>query len=115
MMGRTWRIGGFWLLVAGCGENQNPPDAPGLEIVSYTGQIRPLLQEHCLSCHGTTVAGEARQGAPIDANFDTYPFARRNATQANRMIQSGVMAPADPLEETDRRLFLAWIAQGLRE
>ena len=115
MKGTTWRLGGLWLLLAGCGGNQFPPESPGLEVVTYTDSIRPLLQGRCLACHATTVTGDARQGAPFEANFDTYTFARRNATQANRMIQSGLMPPAGPLEEADRLLFQTWIAQGSRE
>jgi uncharacterized membrane protein len=118
-MGRVAGLGVFVsLLVLGCGQKQDPfgPDGGIVETVTYTAQVKPLLDGHCIRCHATTKQGASRSGAPIGLDYNTYSVASANAQRANQQIQAGSMPPGGPaLASNDKAIFQAWLDQGLLE
>jgi uncharacterized membrane protein len=115
-------------VLTGCGEKQNPVQEPDGAVgdgdgsqsgdvvpVTYTGQIKALLDSSCIGCHASTLQGAARNGAPLGVNFDSYAAAHQSASRANARIQAGTMPKSGPLTAQEKALFLAWIDQGLQE
>lgn len=45
-----------------------PVDSP----YTYANFAHDFFSNYCVRCHGSTVVGAARNGAPDDRNFDTY-------------------------------------------
>jgi uncharacterized membrane protein len=79
-----------------------------------------FLQDYCLSCHGASVSGPARGGAPVDVNFDTLEDVRRWRESIDAHAAAGPratntdMPPAGlprPTDEERRRLG-QWLACG---
>ena len=112
-------------LIAGCGDKlysdnvgRSDPvalDAGGEGPVTYTGQIKPILDARCISCHASDLSGSVRNGAPPGFNYDTYAAAQAMAVEANEQIQSSFMPPGAPLEDSDKGLFQQWLDDGLLE
>ena len=93
-------------------------DAPG-PVVTYAVQIKPLLDAHCVSCHASTVHGDARHGAPDGKDYDTYDGAKAAEPKLTGKVEGDTM-PIDaatsqptPLSAPDKALFQAWLDQGL--
>jgi uncharacterized membrane protein len=66
------------LLGTGCGDDapDDDPDAvPGGACadttLTYTSFAKPFVSSYCASCHGGSVTGTSRLGAPVDDVFDT--------------------------------------------
>jgi mono/diheme cytochrome c family protein len=53
-------VAGFWLLAVDAGEQ---PRSSSAKPVDYTSQIKPILTEHCVTCHG---AAKPRGGLRLD-------------------------------------------------
>lgn len=92
--------------------------------VDFGRQIKPLLQEHCVECHGPT---QQMRGLRLDRRRDALP--NRVGANGARIVpgnsarsvlfrrlagrESGPqMPPAGPLPEPKIRLIQAWIDQG---
>ena len=73
--------------------------------VTYTSQIKQLLDTNCTSCHG---------GANPQSGIDlsSYANASKNASIANSVIQSGAMPPAGALSTANKQLFQSWVTAG---
>ena len=108
----------FLIIVAfGCGDKADPiraVDDPGT-IITYTNQIKAILDNNCIRCHDSDKQGAERNGAPLDVNLDTYENAVAVAERANTQIQAGNMPPAGGLPNDLRDLFQQWVNQGLEE
>ena len=92
------------LLSAGCGESGGDlpdVDCGSVTVVPFT-QVT-LLSETCTGCHSSTLAGEARGGAPASINFDTYDSAKASAESAVAAVYNGSMPPGGSDLPTDQK------------
>ena len=116
----------LFLVVTGCGDKidpltvfEEPPDDGNGETevpVTYTTDIKAILDANCLGCHSITRGGPDRNGAPVGVDFDTFNDAVSLAERANLRIQSGTMPPDGVgLTNAASRLFQTWIEDGLLE
>ena len=88
---------------------------------TYSQVLQQIFQPHCLGCHSSTLAGDARNGAPASVNFDTFANAtsNNNEVNANILVQAGSMPrrpPPDntpiPLPQDLKNLMQAWANGG---
>jgi hypothetical protein len=86
------------------GSSAAKPDA-GTSSVSFSGQIQPLLNQYCTSCHGAS-------GASAGVSLNNYTNVKTNASRANTAIQGGIMPPGSPLSAANKQLFQAWVTAG---
>ncbi len=108
----------LFITIAACDDKQDPVqvfDGGSGGIVTYSSDIQPLLETHCLSCHSASVSGADRNGAPLDVNFDTYDETYALADKSNQRIQSGTMPPSGPLSDQEKEMFQEWIEDGKLE
>ena len=106
------------LFQMGCGEKIDPVFGEYEPVdggVTYTEQIKPILDENCIRCHAEDKRGTDRNGAPTYINFDTYDEASASAVPGNATVQSGTMPPAGRLDRFDRGLFQQWVDEGAPE
>lgn len=105
------------LVALNCGEKVNPVRiVPVTETrITYTNDIKPILDNNCIRCHSSEKQGAERNGAPPDVNLDKYETVVDVAERANAKIQSGTMPPTGGLPEEERNLFQQWLDQGLEE
>ena len=78
--------------------------------VTYLGSegMEEQIFSICVQCH----AGER---PPQSLWLSTYADAVANADNAYYRVQHGIMPPRNPLEQSKRDLFAAWLADGLQE
>jgi mono/diheme cytochrome c family protein len=67
-----------------------------------------LLSASCASCHGSTLSGGARQGAPVGMDFDVYESAVQYADAGVRAVYAGRMPPSGAINAAQRDAFYAW-------
>ena len=107
------------VLAIGCGDKIDPLAGPGGDVgtdVTYTGQIKQVLDTNCIRCHSSDRQGAERNGAPPSVNLDTYEGAVDASARALVRIQAGTMPPdTGGIPQGDRDLFQAWVDQGLKE
>lgn len=91
----------------------------GATATHYADVKAQLFDTDCNSCHSSSLSGGARNGAPMDVNFDTYAGAsgwRTNNKQisirANTRTQAGTMPPSGMVSTPLRALIQAWIDSG---
>ncbi|MCE5270343.1 hypothetical protein LLH00_03570 [bacterium] len=109
--------------VVSCGDKVDPLSAPPPDnggggpvgVVSYEADIRPVFEAHCTLCHAVDKQGDARNGAPVQVNLDSYSAAVSVAQAANLRIQSGTMPPTGGIPQTERALFQQWLEEGMPE
>lgn len=77
-------------------------------LVTYTNDIKDLLDTNCIGCHGG-------DHPTAGIKLDTYTSAKANANAANEKIQSGQMPPGGPLSAEEKALFQNWLDDGLLE
>ncbi len=107
------------LAFAGCG-GDNSPVNPGNgngngngEEITYTSDIQPILAANCTRCHSTTLTGAARNGAPVDVNWNTYAAAVQAAPRGLLRMQAGTMPPTgNRVPAADITKFQQWIQAG---
>ena len=84
---------------------------------SYQAQVLPILEKHCIQCHGP----EKQKG---DVRFDTLSFdflkdrtAAETWHDASDQIKLGEMPPEEenPLSEGERKLITEWIDSNLEK
>ncbi len=100
--------------------------------ITYTSQVKAILDKNCATCHASTRSGAARHGAPVDVNVDTYAELMKKrvnddgtsesvAVEANDEIQTLGMpvdnndADTGGLSAGDRATCQAWINAGMPE
>lgn len=88
------------------------------EPVTYSSQMKELLDRRCTMCHASALKGAARHGASDKYNYDTYELASEGAARGNQKVKSGFM-PIDPsslipspLSSNEKQAFQAWVDQG---
>ncbi len=101
----------------------NPFPAPGDDAVDFTGQIRPILERHCVKCHGATTQKNGLRLDVRDAAFnggDNGPVivaGKSGRSELLRRVTSSDpeerMPPEKPqLEAGDVDLLSRWIDSG---
>lgn len=109
------------LLLSGCGDKNDPVSSDGggngnaPDTVTYTGDLKAVLDAQCISCHASNKQGAARNGAPVGVNWDTYDAAVASAARGNIRVQAGTMPPTGGIPQDQRDLFQKWLDQGLLE
>jgi uncharacterized membrane protein len=120
-MSENRRMGSFVFAVAavvfqlGCGEKIDPVSGDFDPVdggVTYSEDMKPILDENCIRCHASDKSGPERNGAPLSVNLDTYEGASASSEAANVRVQSGSMPPIGPLDSADRELFQQWVEDG---
>ena len=116
-------IAGFWLIAVDAGEQ---PRVSSARPVDYTSQVKPILTEHCVTCHGAAkprgglrldtaaaaMAGGKGGPAVIPGKGAQSPLieALRSDGASDRMPLNRPPLPA----EAEIKLIEAWIDQGAR-
>ena len=100
---------------AGCGGD----DEEGLPTVDCSGTIPKfsevaLFSDSCSNCHGQDLAGTARNGAPVDINFDSYDSAKAHAEKAASEVYNGAMPPTgnEDFSEAQKQQLYLWSLCG---
>jgi hypothetical protein len=97
----------------GSGGGRSNSDAEVL--VTYSDDVKVILDESCIRCHASTKSGSARDGAPTSVNLDTYESAKASAKRSNSVIQGGSMPPSGALASAKKATFKLWVDQGMLE
>jgi hypothetical protein len=98
----------------GCGIKIDPIPCSAKEIgqlgpVSYSDDIRVLMENNCKVCHSSNRVGLERYGAPEASNFDTYEQTRAQGAQVVARTIAETMPPLGPsLSRQKRCLLQAW-------
>jgi uncharacterized membrane protein len=113
-------------LASGCPRPTPPPSGtPSGAVCSdgspltYDSFGHAFVDAYCTRCHASAVTGLARNGAPVDLDFDTLARIQENADRIDAQAASGplrhniVMPPSDPFPTTAERTDLGvWLACG---
>ena len=80
---------------------------------------REFMTTYCTRCHGESIDGPSRQGAPKDHNFDSAALVREELEHVDESAAAGPdavnmgMPPSDPTPtEEERRKLGEWLACG---
>jgi uncharacterized membrane protein len=96
-------------------------DAAGMSGITYAGFASGFFTSYCTRCHSTAVTGAARNGAPVDHNFDTLAGARLHIDHVDLVagenpagtVRNALMPISAPvLTDTERKMLSCWIVQG---
>ncbi|MCE5270979.1 T9SS type A sorting domain-containing protein [bacterium] len=82
------------------------------EIVVFPQLQAEVLEHSCMGCHSVSKSGSDRNGAPADANFDTYELFLGLAVRANSAVQEGGMPPGFSgitLSAEQKAMFQDWV------
>ena len=94
--------------VFGACSGSNATDDSGttaeIGIVSFSGQIQPMLSTQCVSCHGSSLAQRG-------VRLDSYAAVMKQLPGAVSRVTSGAMPPGG-MAQSLRTLFKAWADQG---
>ncbi|MEQ1502726.1 MAG: hypothetical protein ABMB14_10880 [Myxococcota bacterium] len=104
------------LILAGCaGAEPSVPPAAAPCDGAWDSVGRPILLTWCTPCHGSTVPPDARQGAPVGVDFDTWAgtaaYADRIAARATG--DGATMPPGGGMPDADRQALAAWLGCGM--
>ncbi len=98
------------------------PDISGMEPVSYFGDIKPILEAKCVSCHGkeTTKAKlDLSDEQGLAAGADGEPIYVAGKPEESEFVLrimdvDDPMPPDDeePLTDDEKKKIVAWISQG---
>jgi uncharacterized membrane protein len=111
------------LMFAACGSSNAVEEDEELPPVIDCGTVQPVpkfadvqaFQNVCTTCHSTTKTGGARNGAPIDINFDQFASASSHAEQAAIEVNVGAMPPSLSglsLTEAQKDTLFSWAMCG---
>jgi len=95
-------------------ESMTPqPDPDPTEKVTYTADIKSIIDGNCISCHGATPSN----GAPM--SLTTYTQVKNNVNNIISRINSTSNpmppSPNSPLSSTQKSLIQQWKDDGLLE
>ncbi len=118
-------LSGAALLLGGCGPDVGPTGATcptgGTQLTAQNFGM-PFMEQYCTRCHGSTLSGGARQGAPADVNVDTLAGVRAAADEIDEWTGAGPnrvntgMPVNGPMPTTEERRQLSeWLACGAPE
>lgn len=104
----------------GCSDdttNQDEPSAQEDELlftdISYEGNIKPIVQTNCIACH----TDPPNNGATISlTTYEELKIAVETKNLIEKINSTASPMPPDGLmPKNTRRLFDAWVTQGLKE
>lgn len=118
---------GFVLLSLGCDDDHNHDhDHQGIATQSVCPATAPptyesfgaaFMQSYCVQCHSSELTGAARNGAPLDHDFDTLEGVLAQLEHIDEYAAAGPaganekMPPLGPAPTAEERLELgAWLA-----
>lgn len=82
------------------------------DTVTYTKHIKPIIDAHCISCHGTSPL----PGAPM---LTTYSQASNNAQRIKNTVVDGIPERmpqnGSPLLQAEQDLIVCWLNNGKKE
>lgn len=84
------------------------------DTITYTKHIKPLIDNTCLSCHGT----QPNPGAPV---LVTYAQVVANASKIKATTLDANPVPelmpqgGPPLKQSDKDLISCWLGNGMKE
>lgn len=84
-------------------------DCPDGSTVDWA-EVSVLFDEHCISCHSTSLTGADRQNAPAGYDYDTYDVAIEHPTMSWTEVKLGHMPPSGALSDADKETIRAWYA-----
>ena len=73
--------------------------------VTYTNDIKAILDPKCVGCHSGSSAYAGIQ-------LQDYAHAKANASISLSVIKNGSMPPAGALPQAQKDLFQAWVNAG---
>jgi len=83
--------------------------APSFDEVTAFTQV-------CTSCHDSSLPYEARNGAPLNYDFDQYETARNEAQEIALAVDAGYMPPPGySISEEQKAQVLLWVECGAPE
>ncbi len=99
-------------LLPACDDGGGGHDGPDIDCTTATV---PKFAEmtawaKCTTCHSSTLTSDARRGAPMDVNYDTYAGAKAKAQLAMDEVYAGEMPlPGNPeLTEEEKTQIYTW-------
>ena len=109
--------------LSGCTYDSAPEIDPSIPVVSYSEEIKPIIEANCYRCHSTTATDPDKAGYAFFDDFDDLKnFALKKSVfnpayttlQARiRYIESpGMPYDRDPLSEEQIQLIELWIKAG---
>lgn len=110
------------LSLVACGE-ENQDDTGDTSEVDCATTPAPKYSEmaavwaKCTACHAESLAGAARNNAPVGVDFDTHESAMAEAMDALERVEAGTMPPAGkPALTADEEAQLSrWVSCGTPE
>jgi len=108
----TPTLNGYTFTPASKSVNVSSADVTGVDFsaaavvsVTYTNDIKPLLDLKCVGCHGSS-------GAAAGVQLQDYTHAKANASLSLAAIKNNSMPPGGPLTQAQKDLFQAWVDAG---
>lgn len=105
----------FAFTISSCTTTEIPLDEPAgpiTEVVTYTGDVKAIIDNNCVSCHGTT-------NPNAGLSLVTYQQVRNAAENGNLIPRmnnaTNPMPPTGRLSATVRALIDAWADDGFPE
>jgi uncharacterized membrane protein len=114
--GAAWAL----LVVVGSACGSDDPEAPGQacldRTLDYAGFGKPFITTYCASCHGGSVRGSARLGAPEEYVFDTLAqvTAKADVIKDQVVVMESMPFGTSSLKpsEAERAKFGRWLDCG---
>lgn len=89
------------------------PTVTTCDTITYTKHIKPIMDDYCVSCHGTPLSG----GAPV--YLDTYTSVKAsgsNGSLKKETVDDAAMPlGGPPLSQADQDLISCWVSNGMLE
>jgi len=84
------------------------------DIATWDVAAEPVLRTWCTPCHASTIEGEARRGAPIGMDFDTWELASSFAALIRgAAVPDDARMPPEGIASAEDRMWLAhWVDCG---
>lgn len=100
------------LLLPACDSGGGGNDGPNIDCTTATVPKFAAMTAwaKCTTCHSSTLASDARRGAPAGINYDNYADARTHAQLAMDQVYAGEMPlPGNPeLTEEEKTQIYTW-------
>ncbi len=85
-------------------------DCDAVEVPRYEDMSE--IWSTCVGCHSTALAGDARQGAPRDFDYDTHEAAMLDPIETAESVLEDEMPPSAPLSEAAKEQLSIWAQCG---
>jgi mono/diheme cytochrome c family protein len=104
------------LILSGCAKYQIPVDCPeGTTGVSYSGDIQPIFNSECISCHGGSQAPDLSDGWSYEELIDGGYVAEADVACESSLYTVFSGTHEGRLSEEDLLMVLGWIQDGAPE